>query len=65
MKQFYTFNGAKVFIVKPLVHKTTVQTPKGNKVKETPVVDKEGAWVQVEFEDGCRKPVAKENLISV
>jgi len=51
-----------VFIVKELVTKTILTTPKGQKVKETPVVDKDGAWVQVQFEDGHRQPAPKAQL---
>ena len=57
-------NGTKVKITKPLM--MSQPNVNGRAAPPKPLVDKEGPWVQIQFEDGpragCRIPAAKNSL---
>jgi hypothetical protein len=61
MKQYYSYSGNKVFIVKAL---TLTKTEPNGRITRVPLVDKLGTWIQVEFEDGHRQPIVQEHLVA-
>jgi hypothetical protein len=66
MVKTYTLDDEEIAIVKALILKSSVATSKGQVLKETPIIDKDGTWVQVEIltgpNKGNRKPTVMEKL---